>query len=343
MNGRVARWLTAAVVSVGVAAPAQGQPHDGTAKAGVRVDERVAAAQRSRESRQEQVVRSTHTLKLGTSGQLELRNVSGDITIKAGGTDVVTVEVVKRGYGATAAEATRQLELLTVEVTERAGRGEVRARYREGERNYRSSADYVVTAPEGTRVLAHSVSGNVQATGITGEIDVNSVSGDIRLEQAGRVARAKTISGTVEIVGYQTDGTLEASSVSGDVQVADGRARRVELTSVSGDIEVTDVTCEAADIRTTSGSIRFVGVLQRGGRYTLRAHSGDVRISVPEAPGFEIDASTFSGSIESELPLTIGGERGGRRTRRALHAVYGDGAASLEVTSFSGSIIIRKR
>jgi hypothetical protein len=62
--------------------------------------------------------------------------------------------------------------------------------------------------------------------------------------------------------------------------------------------------------------------------------------------GFELNASTFSGSIRSELPLTVGGnDASGRRramTNRTMHATYGDGSAVLTVRSFSGDVVITK-
>ena len=70
--------------------------------------------------------------------------------------------------------------------------------------------------------------------------------------------------------------------------------------------------------------------------------------------GFELNANSFSGSIRSELPLTIGGDASGRdddsrRGRRdsatatAMRATFGDGSATLVVHTFSGDIIIAKR
>jgi hypothetical protein len=64
--------------------------------------------------------------------------------------------------------------------------------------------------------------------------------------------------------------------------------------------------------------------------------------SVPDT-GFELDASTFSGSIRSELPLTLSGDIRPRGARNAImHATFGDGSAALTIRTFSGGIVITR-
>jgi len=79
-----------------------------------------------------------------------------------------------------------------------------------------------------------------------------------------------------------------------------------------------------------------------------------VRLALANPSGFELNANSFSGSIRSDLPLTIGGDsardrdssRGRRRDGNDSHtmrATFGDGSATLEVHTFSGDIVISKR
>ncbi len=345
--------VVAAALVFGLAAPAAAQERIDIERIVSRVHERVrhvlerAGDQRTRDRRdrdtQEQTDRQTRTLKIGADGRLDLSNVSGDITVTAGGRDEATIEIVRRGRGATDADAKRQLELLTIEIIERAGRVEVRARYKEGERRLNASADYTVTAPAGALVTVRSVSGDIRVTGIKGELDVETVSGDVTLDAVGELGRAKTVSGDIDVSGAQVDGTLEASSVSGNVIARSVKARRIELGTVSGDVELTDPTCDAVTAKALSGEISFTGTLAKGGRYAFKSHSGDVRLVLAGDVGFEIEASTFSGTIKSDLPLTIGGRPESAVSRRTIRGVYGDGSALLDVTTFSGSVIIRKR
>lgn len=241
------------------------------------------------------------------------------------------------------------LQLVQVEVTERDGRADVRTRYPRGEagrnrRNYNVSVAYNVTAAAGTRITIESISGNVKITDIKGDVSANTVSGDVRITGAGRINAAKTISGMVEITEAQVDGPLESSSVSGDVVLRRVTARRINAASVSGNIRLDELQCDRISANSTSGTVTFGGPLARNGRYELNSFSGEIRIALSGNTGFEIEANSFSGDIRSDLTITPRGPQNGRRgPRRVLNGTFGDGSAVLDLTTFSGSIVISKR
>lgn len=308
----------------------------------------VAAAYQRRnrdDNREEQVERTTKTLRLGANGSLALGNIAGDITVTRAGGAETTIEIVKTARGRDVADAREQLQLVTVEVTERSGRAEVKTRYPSGEdgrrnrRNVNVSVAYNVSAPQGTRIAVESISGSVRVTDVRGDVNANSVSGDVRITGAGRIGAAKSISGTVEITDAQAEGALETSSVSGDVVLRRVSARSIEAGSVSGSVKLEDVQCDRVEASTTSGGILFSGPVARNGRYELNGFSGDVRVVIAGTTGFELDASTFSGDIRTDFPITTRGTRG----KRTLTGTYGDGSAVLDLTTFSGSIVITKR
>jgi DUF4097 and DUF4098 domain-containing protein YvlB len=303
-------------------------------------------------NRVEQTERISRTLQLGEAGQIELSNVAGDITISRGRGREVAIEAVKRAYGQTDEDARAQLGLVTVEITERGGRAEVRTRYpgsemkTTGRRSINVSVQFTITAPAGTRITAKSISGDITTANISGDLSLETVSGDVRIESGERISAAKTISGNVEIVSTSVDGTLSAGAVSGTVTLRNVKARRVDLGNISGDIVLRDVVCERAAAQTVTGDVLWEGALSSGGRYDLRAHAGDVRLVLPTNVGFEVEASSFSGEVRSDFPLTLSGtDPVGRRRRlhTSARGVHGDGSAYLDLSTFSGSIIITKK
>jgi hypothetical protein len=307
--------------------------------------------ERHRDSRQEATDRQVHKLAIGRNGVLDLANISGDVVMQSGGGDEAVVEVTLRGYGDTLEAAKEQLDLIVVDVTKGASRAEVRVRYKEhdrrGRRNYSASADYRVTAPPDTRVTVHSVSGDVQASRMKGELSIETVSGDVTIDSSTRVSTAKTVSGDVNLTGIASDGSLTASSVSGDVSARGLKASRLELSTVSGTVELHDVACDAAEIQSMSGDVQYVGAIGRQGRYELQSHSGNIIFAPGSGVGFDVEATSFSGEVRSDLELKLRasdpdemGRRGNRR--RSLRGTYGDGSAVVELTTFSGDIIIRK-
>lgn len=290
----------------------------------------------------EQTEKISRSFRVGPNGTLEISNVSGDMVINAGGTDTITVDAVKR-VRERESDARDQLARTTVTMTERSGRVEVRAQFTG--RNLRTSVDFTVTAPAGTLVIAHSVSGDVKITGIAGEVRAETISGDVTATGTPRVSLAKTVSGDVTVAGVSTQEDLRASSVSGEVRIHSSKARGIDADAVSGDIRLGDVTCERASARSLSGSIDFTGPLARNGRYEFRSHSGSIRLTLAGDVGFELDAQTFSGSVRSDLPVTLraGEAVGGRPSRRGIRGVHGDGSAQLLLNSFSGDITIGKK
>jgi len=297
------------------------------------------------DAREQSTERTTKTFRLGSSGSLGLWNVAGDITVsRANGSDT-TVEIVKTAHGRDAADAKELLQLVTVDASERSGRAEVRVNYPNGDemrrrsrRGVNVSVDYIVTAPAGTRISVESISGDVRITDLKGDVSAQTVSGDVRISGA-HAGTAKTISGTVEVTDAQVDGPLDASSVSGDVILRRVSARRVDAGSVSGDVKLEDVQSERVSAHSTSAEIWFTGTLVKNGRYDLKAFSGDVRLALSGNTGFEVNASSFSGGIHSDFPVTSRG----RIDRQKLSGTFGDGSAVLELSTFSGSITISKR
>jgi hypothetical protein len=322
-----------------------------------RIPSRLHAQQSDRERtsrdqrRDEQTERTTRTLHVGANGEIDVNNISGDIMLTRGSGQDATLEIIKTARAQSPDDAKALLGLVRVDIAERGGRVEIRARYPSGDemrtqnrRNVSVSVQFNITAPVGARVSARSISGNVTARDLRGDLMLESTSGNVMIANGGRVSAAKTISGNVEVSGTEIDGGLEASSVSGNVMVRKTKARRLALSTVSGNVGIEDVDCGRVELQAVSGDLQLLGPLSTGGRYDITSHSGNVRIMLSGDTGFELDANSFSGSIRSDLPLTgttSGGDRG--RRQRAVRGVYGDGSAVLHLTTFSGTIVVSKR
>jgi DUF4097 and DUF4098 domain-containing protein YvlB len=296
-----------------------------------------------------QTERFTRSVNIGAGGELELSNISGDIVVTRGSGTAATIEVVKTARGASAEEARALLPLVQVEITEHGTRAEARTQYPSGDelrrnnrRNVNVSVAYTVAAQEGTRIIAKSISGNISVRDIMGALTLETVSGTVRIANAGRMANGRSISGDIEVLDTKIDGALEAGTISGTVRLRKVSARSLAINSVSGNVELEDVTSERIDAQAISGNINFAGDLVRNGRYELTSHSGSIRLAVAAGTGFQVEASSFSGSITSDIPVAVQGGQTGRRNR-ALRGTVGNGGAVLDLTTFSGTILITKR
>jgi len=269
--------------------------------------------------------------------------------VTGGAGDEVSIEAVKRTRGDRS-----ELAAVRITVDERAGRVEVRT---EGEQNRSNrsrrgsqvSVDYTVTVPSSASADLHSVSGSMRVAGVHGSVRAETVSGNVTTTDAPKLEVAKSISGDVSLTGAAAEGDLSAASVSGSVTARGLRAHGLDLGSISGDIILSDVTCDRLGIKSVSGSVEYAGSILKGGRYEINSHSGSVRLTLANPPGFELTANSFSGTIRSDFPLIIGGDRDRDRGRRrgadnrSIRATFGDGSATVTIRTFSGDIVVAKR
>jgi DUF4097 and DUF4098 domain-containing protein YvlB len=220
---------------------------------------------------------------------------------------------------------------------------EIRTVYPRTNGRISASVDFTVTVPAGTAVALKTVSGDITVTGVEGEVRVEAISGDVEVSGTPDVAVAKTVSGDVSARNIGSESGLSLGSVSGNIIATALKVRTLEAGTVSGDLVLSDLQVERLEAKSVSGNIQCTVALQRGGRYTFNSHSGDVRLAVGGDAGFELDASTFSGSIRSDFPITLRGEQErGRRVPRTIRGSFGDAGAILSIRSFSGTVVIEK-
>ncbi len=142
----------------------------------------------------------------------------------------------------------------------------------------------------------------------------------------------KTGSGSIDALAV--GGAITASAGSGQIEVEQSGTGDVSIHSGSGAVRVRGVR-GGLSVSTSSGSIRAQGEMVRD--WILEASSGGITVELPPEASFELDASTGSGSIDSERPVSVTG----RISKKALRGAVGSGGPRLEIETSSGSIVIR--
>ncbi len=130
---------------------------------------------------------------------------------------------------------------------------------------------------------------------------------------AGLLLKIGTVSGN--LAASNLDGELELSSVSGDVRLDGGRGQRIELETVSGNVELLDVRARDVAGNTVSGEVTFRGPILDGGSYEFTTTSGDISLGLPDRPNATLSAATFSGRFSSDIGTTQ--QSGRRRNRHS--------------------------
>jgi DUF4097 and DUF4098 domain-containing protein YvlB len=308
---------------------------------------------RYQEARQgpEQIDKVSQTIKVGDGAALDLSHLSGDVLVTGGSGSEIKIDATKRVRHRNATEAKRLLDALRVDINNFNGRVEVRTIYpRTSTRgnNVSVSVDYVIAVPAGASVALKSISGDLSVSNVRGEVRLEAISGDVHLTNTPNVALAKTVSGDVVARDIGTQSALVLGTVSGNVIGTGLKVRALEAGTVSGDVRLSGSQIERLEAKSLSGNVEFDAPLSKGGRYEFTSHSGDVRIILSGNTGFELDADTFSGSVRSDVPVTLRSvgqttNRERRASPRAIRGTFGDASAILSVRSHSGSVVITRK
>lgn len=201
-------------------------------------------------------------------------------------------------------------------------------------------ARYEVTVPVGVKVVARAQQGDISVTGTRGGVELNTQSGDIAVEDVTDLADLSSLSG--DITARTLSGHVDVRTTSGTVSLTDVKGD-VEATSVSGDIILRTVLARNVRGRSTSGDVSYDGGVDSTGRYELGSHSGSVMLAIPAGTGARLTVATYTGSIESDFPITLKpGEHGIGATKRFTFDI-GRGDARISAESFSGDVVIRSK
>lgn len=174
--------------------------------------------------------------------------------------------------------------------------------------------EIAVELPASTDARLNTASGSVSLQGVRGDEDLRSSSGSVTATEIEGALKVESGSGTLHLRALR--GSLNAHTGSGSID-ADGVIGLRRLSTGSGSIHLT---------------------LQRGsmldGGATVETGSGSIEIRMDPATHAELRASTGSGGIHSDLPVTVQGDQ----NSHALHGTLNGGGPTLRIGTGSGSI-----
>jgi DUF4097 and DUF4098 domain-containing protein YvlB len=192
----------------------------------------------------------------------------------------------------------------------------------------------------------------VHMEGIVGAVDIQGRGSDIELEGiSGPVTVNGAYNGTIQFhrlakplrfTGLQTELSME--SVPGEVRMTPGDLTAlnvvgpIRLQSRSRDVQISDftgaldVTVERGDVALSTGKLPL-------SRIQARARSGDIRLSLPEAAQFALNASTNNGDVSNQFGGGVKTEQDGRRG--SLRGTVGNGPP-LNLETNRGQILLQK-
>jgi hypothetical protein len=186
-----------------------------------------------------------------------------------------------------------------------------------------STVAYTLEVPASSSLEIRNPQGTVHIESIQGATSVDSLGGDIFVADSGGHLAVRSVGGNIEVV-----------RPSG----------RVEAYTINGNLHFVNPTTSWLHGTTTSGNIVYEGDFAAGGDYVLSDYSGDMHIICPPTASFELSAKTVRGKVDNKFPLVSHHSSNSMfSSGNSLFGTYSTGEATLELSSFSGTIHIRQK
>lgn len=184
---------------------------------------------------------------------------------------------------------------------------------------------------EGSTVNAKTASGDVDVSGVRGDLTVATASGSTAITDVKGKVSVHSASGSIRL--NQVYGSLEANSASGSIRV-DGGDVWTALRSASGSVHLNEVRLKNARIVTVSGSVKGNIIADNAADYAFKTVSGSVKLDAT-LPGMgstsRLSYKSTSGSAK------VGGDwRAEGKKSWALGS--GEDGPNITVRTVSGSL-----
>ena len=212
--------------------------------------------------------------------------------------------------------------------------------------------DIELDIPREASVNLQAAHAEINASGVA-KLSITTQDGSIVVERVTRSVDINTIGGGISI--RNSKGSIKLHSVGGSIEAQDlspsvaGDA--CEAGTVGGDITLNQIGHRQVKVSAVNGTLSFSGPLARGGRYSFQTISGDLSLFLPADSSFRLNATLRNEEISSDFTLksaSATAEQADILKRRGynlkhIDAIYGTGDALINLSSFNGSIQLRKK
>jgi DUF4097 and DUF4098 domain-containing protein YvlB len=185
------------------------------------------------------------------------------------------------------------------------------------------AVDIDIALPTGSRLRAAVASAAVQADGQYSDCRLASVSGDIAVESVTGNVKADSASGDITV--QDAAGAVTVSTASGDATIGD-LAGDLKFQTASGQLSVNRLRGNVS-AQTASGGVNVATAVK--GSVSAQTASGEVEVGIPEGTAARLDLHTRSGLVSNTLQSADG-------------PAEGDETLVVHARTWSGDISVRR-
>lgn len=185
--------------------------------------------------------------------------------------------------------------------------------------------DYEITVPPDVSITVRCA---------TGPITLEGMKGDISLRGDAAPVDVRNVNNT----------HLHIQTVSGPITLTDVNDAHVEIVSASGKVKLNSVNGPKVTVSTTDGDIGYDGDFSGSGLYSLMNRSGNIDVALPATASVDLDARAVKGSVQNDFPLQPKTHLTHSLVEgRTLAGTSNSASSSVQLSSFSGTIRVKKR
>jgi hypothetical protein len=212
----------------------------------------------------------------GLEPRVRLANAAGQVRVEGvKGFRSVDYEATRYAMGADPAAAAQRASEVPVDISREDSKIVI-----ETDGGEDTGSDYTLRVPTGSFVEVESEAGDVEVSGISGNVTVGAEAGDVRVRDVG---------GDVKVEAPRGDVTV------GDVNTDTGSAN---LEAGVGDVSLEDLILGTLETSVEAGDVTLSGRFSGGGRVSVE--TGDIIAKLPPEDTRDLTLQTHVGSILRE-------------------------------------------
>ncbi|MFK7692063.1 DUF4097 family beta strand repeat-containing protein [Paenibacillus sp. HJGM_3] len=212
------------------------------------------------------------------------------------------------------------------------------------------SIDYELLLPDALKLRIESKSGSIRIQGVVADMDAASENGSLEIVDVAGAVSVRTSYGSLYMANIKGSVSLEnlsSEAIAEGIQGAFGFESRSGRNDIAGVTGTVSGSAEKGSVRLNeiAGPVEMHGraaklqLSEIRNQIRVMSELGDLKLVLPEAVGYAVDAKVRSGRIRTHLPFPVEprpDEGGGSQ----LKGVVGTGTWKVDVEAHSADIQI---
>ena len=290
-------------------------------------------------------------------GRLTVDADLGSIQVKAGDSNRVDVEVIRRVDTRDQADADSILRELDLQFSQNGNDVRVSAKLPRGSRWWNRERQhlqltFIISVPHAYNLDLSTSGGSISVDDLQGEVRSRTSGGSlhfgriqgpvygrtsggsIQLEGSSGIADVETSGGSIRI--GDVEGEVRANTSGGSIHIAKAKGN-VNAETSGGGIDVQEVM---GDIQasTSGGGVSATITQQPRGNCRLATSGGSVNVRLADNIAVDLDAEASGGGVSVDFPVTIRGEI----DKHSLRAPINGGGPKLVLRTSGGGVHVRR-